>query len=519
MEKIKKLIARYLPVVILALSIPAVWALFVPGYYGASDDLHIAWLFEMDRTLALGQFPPRFVPDLSYSFGYPLFNFVFPFPFYIGELLHKLGLSFVDSIKGVFLLSVPVSMYFMYKFLKEHANEILALAGAIVYVYTPYRATDIYVRGAVGEALAFVFPPLVAWALSKIASEKKKKWIGVLGLGIAGLVLSHNIMAYMFVPFLAIYAFMLRKNLVRMFLGLILGISVSIYFWLPAIVESSVMKYGTGEFNFIDHFPTIRQLFTPYFGYGASVPGPGDGMSFFLGVINILLLVSALLLIRKAKKIILWALLVMGVSIFLMNHRSAFLWDNVPYLPYFQFPWRFLGLSAFVTSVLVIVFDKVKFGKFVGIAIIILAIGLNFSYFRPHDFLGRTDSYYLNKYIPFPVASEEYKMVQEEYLRLPKSTQFRPDKTSPDTGLDASFNLNLTEDSVFHYYKYYYPGWKAKVDGREVEIKPGSPYGQITFDVPKGEHNVEVNFEETQVRRLLNYVSLFSLIVALYLLI
>ena len=32
-------------------------------------------------------------------------------------------------------------------------------------------------------------------------------------------------------------------------------------------------------FVFVDHFPTLRQLITPYFGYGASVPGPGDGMS------------------------------------------------------------------------------------------------------------------------------------------------------------------------------------------------------------------------------------------------
>ena len=81
-KKLKKF-KNHLPWVIVAglLIIPAVWALFVPGYYGASDDIHMAWLHEFHKTLMLFQIPPRFVPDLSYGFGYPLFNFVFPLPF------------------------------------------------------------------------------------------------------------------------------------------------------------------------------------------------------------------------------------------------------------------------------------------------------------------------------------------------------------------------------------------------------------------------------------------------------
>jgi hypothetical protein len=514
MEKIQKYIAKFILPIVLVFSIPAVWALFVPDYFGASDDLHIAWLYELSRSLSMGQFPPRFVPDLSFGFGYPLFNFVFPLPFYIGEIFHKLGLSLVDSVKGVFLLSVPLSMLFMYKFLKEHTGEILALAGAVLYVYTPYRATDIYVRGAIGEIFAFVFPPLIAYAVSKISKSKEKRWIGILGIGVAGLVMSHNIMAYMFLPFLALFAIFLRKNLFRVLAGFILGALISLYFWLPAITESRLMKYGTGNFNFVDHFPTIRQLLTPYFGYGASVPGPGDGMSFFMGAVNILLIVSAVILIKKAKPVIYWSFLVMAISLFLMNFRSTFLWSNVPYLPYFQFPWRFLSLVAFATSILVVTFDKFKYGKQIGVLIIVLAIGLNFTAFRPQDFLGRTDAYYLNKYIPVPVASDEYMKTQEEYLRLPLFTIQRPAQTSPDIGLKASFNLTLDEDSVFHYYKYNFPGWTAKVDGKETPITTGSPYGQITIDVPKGKHEILIEFKETKFRKILNVISLLAVVLA-----
>src|SRR3989344_8282296 len=98
MEKITRFIFNLKNLVILLLFYPAVRALLVPGYYGADDDLHIAWLFELHKTLNLGQIPPRFVPDLSFGFGYPLFNFVFPLPFYIAEIFHLSGFSLVDSI-------------------------------------------------------------------------------------------------------------------------------------------------------------------------------------------------------------------------------------------------------------------------------------------------------------------------------------------------------------------------------------------------------------------------------------
>ena len=517
MEKIEKFLAKYSFLIIVLLSVPAVRALFVHGFYGASDDLHIGWLFEMDRVVNFGKFPPRFVPDLSFGFGYPLFNFVFPLPFYIGEIFHKLGLTLVDSIKAVFVSSVPLSMYFMYKFLKEHTKSILALAGAVLYVYTPYRATDIYVRGSMGEIVAFVFPPLAAYAISKIAKDKAKRWIGLLALSTAGLILSHNIMAYMFIPFLALIAIWQRKGIARSAYGFILGVLVSLYFWLPAITESRLMKYDT-VFNFVDHFPTLKQLITPYFGYGASVPGPYDGMSFFLGAINIALVVFAVVFFKKLNKFSLWALGMIFISIFMMNYRSTFVWNTVPLLPYFQFPWRFLSLTAFATSILVIIFDKVKFGREVGLFIILAAIILNFGNFKPHDFLGRTDEYYINRYIPYPVASAEYLKTGEEYLRLPVSTQVRPDKVSPNPGLDASFTTDYTEETTFNYYKYYFPGWVAKLDGKEVAIKAGNPYGQITFTIPPGQHAVEIAFKETLFRKVLDIVSLGALLAVLYLL-
>lgn len=542
MEKLEKLLARYWIFIILFFSIPAVWALLVPGFYGASDDLHIAWLQQMDKIIKMGQIPPRFVPDLSFGFGYPLFNFVFPLPFYIGEIFHILGLTLVDSIKGVFFISIPLSGIFMYLLLREFTKNRFAFIGAMLYVYAPYRAVDIYIRGAIGEAFVFVFLPLIILSIIKIKNSKGWKWIGLGAMAVASLVLSHNITAYMFFPFVALFFFLqffttverwsfFLKSILMFFLG-ILG---SLYFWLPALLESSNFKYDT-VFNFSDHFPTIKQLITPYWGYGGSVAGPGDGISFFLGGGNLLVIVIAGLLFilkwkevsKQNKALLIWAFGALVTAFFLMNYRSTFIWNNLPLLPYFQFPWRFLILVTFFIPLLVVILEKLKYKKVFYIIVLALIIFPTWIFFRPQDFLGRQDDYYLNRYIPTPFASSEYLKIQEEYLRLPKATEKRPDRNFPllfpEDGLKRLnkvndlklvFEFQLEKERLINLSKYYFSGWQATIDGKSVEVFAGKPYGQVSILMPAGSHKAEIYFRETNFRNLLNFASLGAFLVSL----
>ena len=530
----QKIINKYLCFVILILSIPAARYLFVNGYFGVSDDLHIGWLFEMDRVVKMLQFPPRYVPDLSFGFGYPLFTFVYPFPFYLAEVFHLIGFSLVNSIKLVFGLSIPLSMYFMYRLLKEYLPSQLSLAGAVLYVYAPYRALEMFVRGTIGEIVAFIFFPLIL-----LAVVKKKPYI--LALSFTGLILSHNIMAYMFIPFLLLFTILNRSFLVSL-KGLLLGLLCSIYFWLPAIYESSLMKYDT-VFNFYDHYPALKQFVTKYWGYGASVPGNYDTMSFYMGAVGITVLVIGTLLfflkykkfLREEKVIVGWAIFVCLVSIFMMNFRSAWFWRNLPLLPYFQFPWRFLAMITLMSPLFLIVFNKIKSIKFINIlsfTIIIFSIGLNFNYFKTSEYLGRLDEYYIDRYIPIPTASEAYLKTSEEYLRLPKETEIRPEKNYPraytinssvnlqieeKNALDAKINTSSDIDFVLNYNKYNYSGFVAKVDGKLVKIISGKPYGQISFLVPSGKHEIIVEYKEPLYRLVFDIISVVSIGINLYL--
>jgi hypothetical protein len=370
------------------------------------------------------------------------------------------------------------------------------------------------------------------------------RWVGIGGLSFASLILTHNITAYMFFPFILLLCFFRifflenkLKSSVNLLSALALGLLISCYFWLPALLDSNLVKYDT-IYNFIDHFPTILQLIKPYWGYGPSVPGPYDGMSFFIGTVNLVILILGLFLtiinwskLTKDKKIILiWALISIVCAVFLMNYRSTFIWEKIPLLPYFQFPWRFLVLTTFATPIFIITLDMLSIRKIAPIVVIILTIATTVSDFHPHDFLARLDSYYLNKYIPVPFASDEYLKIQEEYLRLPKATEKRPEKNYPLISINSgiiknSIRVNDLNSIVevdsknglkLDYAKYFFPGWIARIDGLKTTILSGKPFGQIEIDVPAGTHKVEVSFEETIFKKVLDAISFLSFLVSLW---
>jgi hypothetical protein len=55
---------------------------------------------------------------------------------------------------------------------------------------------------------------------------------------------------------------------------------------------------------------------------------------------------------------------------------------------------------------------------------------------------------------------------------------------------------------------FWFPGWRGYLSGEPLELKAPSPLGAITFDVPPGDHAIELRFEATPVRRVSSYLGL-----------
>lgn len=560
-KTLEKLIKKnfFLPLLLVLLTLPTVLGMIGPGFYSLHDDMSTAWLYEMDRAIRSGQIPPRWVPDLSYHFGYPLFNFIYPLPYYIGEIIYLTGISLVGSVKIIFGLSLILSGLTMFIFLRRHFGNLFSFVGAVVYVYTPYRAVDVYVRGAFGEAFAFVFLPLAAWGLAKWLKEGGRSNLVLAGFSLALLILSHNITFLMSLPLLFFYGLILvisAKEKIKKFLNLaaafLLGAGLSAYFWLPALYEKKFMVADT-VFNYRDHFPFLKQLIFPSWGYGISMWGSNDGMSFQIGVVNLLVIVLSiigflLLLFRKKltkgiMPLYVWGFVSLLAVLFLMNTRSGFLWERITLLPYFQFPWRFLILATFLTSFLVGFLEHLPIPKrakySLGLVILVAAPLLTFPYFQPEKiFPQRTDDYFMNYYFALKTKdgykkeiSKDYLQNTEEYLRLPLVTEIRPNFVPPAKIEIEEGVISYEEKSVINFvgnyksaiptrikfHQYDYPGWQVSINDKEVPIEPGKPHGDILINAPAGEYQFVIQFKETALRLFADLLSLSVLIFSLIL--
>ena len=444
MNIIKKLLPL---IIVILLSFWAIKPLFYSGFFPIHDDTQVARVFEMTKSLKDGMFPVRWVPDLGYGLGYPIFNFYAPLSYYFGSMVNLIGFDALMATKIMMGFGIILAGIFMYFFAKELFGKAGAIAAALFYVYAPYHALDIYVRGDVSEFWAYAFIPLVFYGLWKI--YKSKSWFFVIlsSLGYAGVILSHNLTAMMITPFLLLYILFLavasyrkkqQKTIVYLLSGAIFGVVISCFYWLPALSEmkyTNVLSLIGGGANFPDHFVCAIQLWSSPWAYGGSAPGCTDGFSFMIGKLHILVSiasiigVSLLVMFKKhkqeTKKILITLISFLGFifSIFLTLEVSKFIWQAIPLMAFFQFPWRFLLMASFFSSLMagsfiwLITFLPIKrfFPHFVfeiSVLLIFVLLFLNVKFFIPQKFLQVNSNYYTNEYSLKWTTSK----ISDEYL-------------------------------------------------------------------------------------------------------
>src|SRR3989338_1004644 len=108
--------------IVLFLSLGTVLPLFHSGFFPMHDDTQVVRVNQMYKALSDGQFPVRWVSDLGYGFGYPIFNFYAPLPYYAGAFVN----FFTDSLsatKLMFFIGIILSGIFMYLLGKEISGE------------------------------------------------------------------------------------------------------------------------------------------------------------------------------------------------------------------------------------------------------------------------------------------------------------------------------------------------------------------------------------------------------------
>ncbi len=538
-------ITVFLSLISILIAIPAISAIWRQGYYPMHDDLQLMRQLEMDKCFKDKQIPCRWVPDMGYGYGYPLFNFYPPFPYYLGQVFRSLGLTYITTVKIVFTLGFVVSAVGMYLLAETFWGPAGGLVSSVFYIYAPYHATDLYVRGAINEFWAIAWYPFVLLGIYKVISSKSNKNIAFLALFTSLLMLSHNPMLMIFTIISLIWAFYWmfeQKSLLalkRLIISAIWALGLAGFFTLPVLFEQKLVHVETltiGYFNYLAHFLDLRQLFIKMnWGYGESVFGPNDTMSFNIGYLHSIVWLAVTLLglfkWKKDKKFSRVVLLISGTTLlytFMTHWKATAIWQHIKPLEFLQFPWRLLSVIIFGTSFIAgsLVRDKAKSSAIVAALLIIAVVVTNVRYFQWRD--------------KWPWVTDEHKFSGELWRLqttagifdyLPKWIPLPPaNPPQGDAQIISGVGTTHTDIKLSNYQKYnvevysdyltwqlnsfYFPGWTYFINNHKITVNPqqdlNPEYGIPRFSLKQGTYVIEAKLLSTPTQRLGNILSAIS---------
>ena len=542
------------PVLIIIFSFPTFWSLIRVGYFPMHDDMQPTRVYDMTKCLTDLQIPCRWVPDMGYRFGYPQYNYYGPLPYYFMSLINLLGVNIFDSVKIGFIAPLILGNLAMFYLGLSLFGETGAFAAAILYAYSPYRGSDIYSRGAMGETWAYVFLPLIVLAIKKLSEKPGKKYAAMLALSFGALLATHNVTTLIFTPLVLVYAIYLilsksKLNFKKLFLeskqfiiAFLWGGAIAAFFFLPVVFEKQFAHTETmigGYFDYRAHFVAIKQLFfTSFWGYGSSEMGPTDDLSFFFSPVMLLaMLVSVILLAIKLLKrkisgleISIFIFLILGLfSTFMTHEKSSMVWSLVPPLVYLQFPWRFLVIANFFFAIVgayAFSYLSLQRSKWLIISFFVVTFLFSAPLFRPNYWLDLSPQEKLSGYL------WDKQMTISIFDYLPTSAKTPPTYPAPFEPLSStkyysieylkkgtdwvSFDYQSDQDSSVSLNLLDFPGWKVFDQGKLISHYDDKN-GIITINLPAGAHHIEARLTNTPIRIIGNLLTLIFLPYAIYL--
>lgn len=378
-----------------------------PGFFYSHDGiLHTVRLAVFDKLLRGGHIVPRWSDQLAYGLGSPVLMFYGMLPNYVGSLFHLLGLNYQNAVKAVLSTSFALSAIFFYFFAREKFGQLAGFVGALFYLWAPYRFADVYVRGAVPESFAFIFPPLIFLSGEKLMKRPTKLWLLINSVSVGGIILSHNVLAAIFVGVYVGYLlccwFWTKKPLRVTWISLILGIGLSSFFLWPALVFQNKIHLealSIGSY-YISNFVTLKQVLYSPWGWGAiSSTTPMSvqlGLAQWLGVgaLCLLVLKKWRLISADTKLSTIFFLMMLGISVFLMTGFSAPLWKAVNPVQMVLYPWRFLSLAVFAAAILVTVAVSLFPKKYFVVFLLFVLFYANRNYLQVSVLFDKNDDYY-----------------------------------------------------------------------------------------------------------------------------
>lgn len=561
---------RWIPTFVLAaLAVIAARPLWsAPFLFSYDGPLHLLRLYALDLTLRQGVVYPRWLLDLAYGYGYPIFNYYPPLSAYFAETLHIFGVGFAETIKLAFTLFIVAALSGAYVlasdlYAGEKAKRPAGLLTAVAYVFFPYFMVGIYTRGALAEAFAVAVLPWLVWSTNRLIVRQTTGSLLLVALLLTVLVLAHDLTAVIAAPFLLSYVLFQTWRLspiMRMrALGLaaasvILSVALTAFFWLPFLAELPLVRMGTGMAILQDIFesnfsrPDSLVQTSLIFEYG----GPPVPLGLAAMSIGLIVLVGAIVAGRKLKQrgtiLFFGALSVMGAAAITEPARA--IWLAIPQSSMIQSVWRVellinLGIAVVIGSLPIVLpsilpFERLRLSRFASqsvcqatvVLIALILVWTTIARLAPAAIILPGDAFDLAHLARFEVSGASPGTTTfGEYLPITMKAgnlvSFRaPSEQNqsaliPDIrllahdGMEWILSVNSAEPFSFPLRAFYFPDWKGTIDGTPARVYGSTSLGLLTVDVPAGEHEVRLFAVNTPIRQFGILIAVLAVLVVI----
>jgi len=545
------------PILALILTLPSLFLLARPGFFISDDGrFHVYRIAALARAWFAGVLHPRLFPEFGFGYGQAVLNFYSPLSYWPGALLAVLHLNPATAAEFTIALGMLLAALAMFFFVQDLWGAAAGALAAVLYTYTPYHLIDAYVRGAIPELFAFIFPPLILWQTTRamLAETRREAQRALLWsvLAWAGLVFTHHLSALLMALAIVPYALLLAwrtgrwRRLLGLGVSLALALALTAVYWLPVLSESSSIGLGVGPSRgYENHLLPLFRLIARTFShdYRAAYEGPVAHPQNWL-TIAILLLVMGLLVWRWRQRrppahtaILLFHLLLAAGAIFMTTTLSLPIWHPLtPLLGFLQYPWRFLSLAAVGVAVsggalipLAVgrrsdqssVFS-VRWGMVGVVFVLAMLTSLPKLPYKPLPLspadtwfpqrmwqedaeMGQVGATWTGEFLPQVVTEQRWALGRPREGAMdtpPLPGPPRVDLTSVRY-LGLSLTLDTPAEMPILLHQFTAPGWNVTVDGAPADMRASSELGLVTVDVyPKGKHDVAFAFGYTPERVL-----------------
>lgn len=497
-----------------------------------SDDFafHLLRAAQLNLLWEQGVFYSRWAADMAQGYGYPLFNYYAPLSSYGVVFIHQLGPSLELAVRLLFAMAIWGGGCGLYLLARQQMRPMPALVAATVYLYAPYWGYDVYFRGNLAESVAWLFLPLALWGMNRWLISRNGRWLGVSAGIYAALLLTHNVFALIFTPLLFIYGLgQLGKavkigDLWRILLPMGLGLGMSAFFWMPALLERGFVHSDRllvpPIFVYWNNFPSLAELFAlPRLPQPFLLnPSPPRALGAIPFGILFLFAIPKRFSFRPPASYPFW----LGLLLYLvlMLPLSAPVWEFVPLLEMVQFPWRLLGPAALCLAMLVgFALDSLPrwlatYQGWIG-AVLILTFSLTHLFWfdpRPCPAVANPTQAEIWEFeqatatIGTTAKGEYLPQTVQEMPAMPATSAFAlPDSATLLTQeihpLSRQATLELAVPTVITVNLFAYPGWQAEIDNQPMPITPSVKQGLITVAIDAGTHQLHIFWRETPVRQ------------------